>query len=125
MEALQYCLVKYCAVEIDTSTIASKDSVDCDFAKCGFTNDQIEIPHEIEFDLSNQFSSNVCANICDILGDVNGDSSTIRWNLSDATLATSQSVVPKIIDYLTPIQTPPGSPPSTKENSHNTNSYQY
>ena len=103
MEAFQYCPVKYCAVEIDASTIASDDSFDYDFAKCGFTDDQIEIFHKIEFDLSNQFSLNVCADICGILSDVNSDSGTIRSNISAATLATFQSALPKTINYLTPI----------------------
>ena len=115
MEAFQYCPMKCCAVEVDASTIASDNSFDRDFSKCGFTDNQIEIPHKIKFDLTNQFSLNVCANICGIFNDVNGDSGTIRSNLSDAALAISQSVLQKNIDYLAPIQKPPSSPEITKQ----------
>ena len=93
MEAFQYFPVECCSIEIDASTIASDDSFDYDFAKCGFTDNQIEIPHKIEFNLTNQFSLNVCVDFCGILGDANSDSGTIRSNLSDNTLATSQSIL--------------------------------
>ena len=116
METFQYCPLKNCAIERDASTIVSDASFDRDFAKCGFTNDLIEIPHKIEFDLTHQVSLHVCANICDIFGDVNGDSGTIRSNLSDATLATSQSVLPIPINYLVSIQTPSSTSASTQEN---------
>ena len=116
MEAFQYCPVKYCAVEIDASTIASDDSFDYDFAKCRFTGDLIEIPCEIEFDLTHQVSLHVCADICGILGYVNKDSGTVRSNLSTATLATSQLVLPIPINYLVQIQTPRSASVSTKEN---------
>ena len=102
-------------MKTDASTIASDNSFKCEFAKCGFTDDQIEISHKVEFDLPNQSSLDVCANIYSIIGDVNGDSGTIRSNLSAATIATSQSVLPKTINYLTPIPTLPSSPPSTKQ----------
>ena len=115
MEAFQYCPVKCCAVDISASTIASDNSFECDSSKCEFTDDQIEISHGIEFNLSNQFSLNVCANICDISGEVSGNFGTIRSNLSASTLATSQSILPKTAHYLTPIQTPPSSPTSTKK----------
>ena len=48
----------------------------------------------------------VGADICGILGDINGDSGTIRTDLSEATLATSKSVLPTPINYRIPIQTP-------------------
>ena len=50
MESFQYCPVCCCAIERDTSIIASNDSFDCKFAKCGLTNDMIEIPTVIEYD---------------------------------------------------------------------------
>lgn len=74
--------------------IASDNIFDCDFAKCGLTNNLIEVPHEIEFNLIHQVFLNVDTNIYVILGDVNGDSDTIKSNLSGATLTTSQSVLP-------------------------------
>ena len=122
MDEFQYFLLKNCAIERDLSMIASDDSFDCDFAKWGLTYNLIEIPHEIEFNLIHQVSLNVGADICGILGDVNGDSGTIRSNLSDATLTTSQSVLPKPVNYLVPIQTPvspsnnSSAPASTEEN---------
>ena len=103
MEAFQYCSLRNCVVERDLSTIASDDSFDRDFAKWGLTDDLIEVPPEIEFDLTNQVSLHVGTDIYGILGDVNGDSGTIRLNLSDATLATSKSVLPTPINYIVPI----------------------
>ena len=47
MEAFQYCPLKNCAVERDSSTIASDDSFDYNFAKWGLTDDLIKVPHEI------------------------------------------------------------------------------
>ena len=44
--------MKCCAVEVDASTIASDNSFDRDFSKCGFTDNQIEILHKIEFGLT-------------------------------------------------------------------------
>ena len=102
--------------------IASDNIFDCDFAKCGLTNNLIEVPHEIEFNLIHQVFLNVDTNIYVILGDVNGDSDTIKSNLSGATLTTSQSVLPKPVNYLVPIQTPvspsnnSSAPASTEEN---------
>ena len=125
METFQYCPVKCCAVEIDASTIASDNSFDHDFAKCGFIGNQIEIPHKIEFDLPNHFSLNICANIRGIISDVNSNSGTSRSNVSDVTIATSQSILPKTIDYLTSIQKPPSSPTSTKQINTNSYNYQY
>ena len=116
MEEFQYCSLKNCAIERDALTNEFDDSFDRDFAKCGFTNDQIEIPHETEFDLTHQVSLHVYVAICGILSDVNGDSGTIRSNLSDATLCISQLVLPKPINYLVPMQKPPSAPVSTKEN---------
>ena len=72
MEAFQYCPVRNCAIKRDTSTIASGESFNCKFAKCRFTDDLIEIPHKIEFDLVHQVSFHVCPNICGLLGDENG-----------------------------------------------------
>lgn len=47
MEAFQYCPLENCTIDKDALTIASDDSFDCDFTKCGFTNDLIEISHKI------------------------------------------------------------------------------
>ena len=46
----------------------------------------------------------VGADICGILGDINGDSGTIRTDLSEATLVTSKSLFPTLINYLILIQ---------------------
>ena len=113
MEAFQYFPMTNCAIKRDASTIASDDSFDRDFAKCGFTNDLIESPYKIEFDLIHQVSLHVCADICGILGDENGDSGTIRLVLSAVTIATSQIVPPRSIDYLIPRSTPPSPSAST------------
>ena len=56
MDCYQYCPRKNCAVEIDNSTIDSDESVDREFAKCGFTDDVLVIPVEVEFDLPHQFT---------------------------------------------------------------------
>ena len=47
MELFQYCPVRNGAIDKDTSTIASDNSFDREFAKCGFTDDVIEIPDEV------------------------------------------------------------------------------
>ena len=44
MDCYQYCPIKNCAVEIDNSSIDSDESVDREFAKCGFTNNVLVIP---------------------------------------------------------------------------------
>ena len=51
-EVFQYYPLENCAIEIDASVIASDDSFDRDFSKCGFTDNQIEILHKIEFGLT-------------------------------------------------------------------------
>ena len=47
------------------------ESVDREFAKCGFTNDVLVIPDEVEFDLPHQFALHLCPSINRILGDEN------------------------------------------------------
>ena len=47
MEVFQYCPMRNCAIKRDTSTIVFNESFDREFAKCGFTDDLIEIPHKI------------------------------------------------------------------------------
>ena len=69
MNYYQYCPRKNCAVEIDNSIIDSDKSIDREFAKCGFTNDVLVIPDEVEFDLPHQFTLHLCPNINCILGD--------------------------------------------------------
>ena len=108
MEDIQYCQIRKCAIErlgptdsSMTSTIASNDSatsIDQCFAKWGLHNDY-DVPPEIEFDLTNQVSLHIGADICGILGDIKGDSGTIRTDCSDATAATSKSILPKPINY--------------------------
>ena len=109
MKEFQYCLIRKCAIErlgptdaSMTSTIASNDSatsIDQCFAKWGLHND-FDVPPEIEFDLTNQVSLHIGADICGILGDIKGDSGTIRTDCSDATAATSKSLLPTPINYL-------------------------
>ena len=107
MEPFQYSPVKNCAIERDTSTILSDKSFDWEFAKCGFTDDMIEIPSEIEFNLRYQMTLHLCPNIVGLLGDENGDSNTIRSNCLDATIATSKTAPSTPIDYPIPHPKPP------------------
>ena len=88
MNGYQYCPRKKCAIEIDNSTIDSDKSVDREFAKCGFTEDVLVIPKEVEFNLRHQITLHLCSDINGLLGDESGDSGTIRSNYSEATLAT-------------------------------------
>ena len=44
MEPFQYCPVRRCANERNTSTIASDNSFDCEFARCVLTKDMIKFP---------------------------------------------------------------------------------
>ena len=106
-EPFQYCPVKNCAIEKDTSTIASDESFDREFAKCGFTNDLIEITDEVEFNLRHQMTLNFCPDIVGLLGDKNGDSGASRSNCLDATIATSKTAPSTPIDYLIQRPKPP------------------
>ena len=115
MEAFQYSPVKKFAIERDNTTIASDESFDREFAKCGFADDVIEIPSEIEFDLRHQMTLHLYPDIVGLLGDENGDTGTIRSNCSDATIATSKTAPSTPIDYLTPRPKPPIPKPSTVE----------
>ena len=72
-EAFQYYPVKNCAIKRYNTTIVSEESFDLEFTKCGFTDDVIEIPTEIEFDLRHQVTLHLCPNIIGLLGDENGD----------------------------------------------------
>ena len=107
MEPFQYCPVKNCAIERETSTIASDESFDREFAKCGFTDDMIEILDEVEFDLRHQMTLHLYSDIVGHLGDENSDSGTIRLNCSNATIATSKTAASTPIDYLIPHPKPP------------------
>ena len=106
MDGYQYCLRKNCAVEIDNSTIDSDKSVEREFAKCGFTDDVLVIPDELEFDLPHQFTLHLYPDINGLLVDENGDSGTIRSNWLDATIATSKILLSDPINYLVPCPTP-------------------
>ena len=109
MKEFQYCPIRKCAIErlgptgsSMTSTIASNDSatsIDQCFAKWGLHNDY-DVPPEIEFDLTNQVLLHIGADICGIIGDIKGDSGTIRTDCSDATAATSKSLLPTPINFL-------------------------
>ena len=78
MELYQYCLVCCCAIERDTSTIVSDDSFDYEFARCGLSDDMIDILNVIEFDPVQQITLYICPNIVGLLGDKNGDLGTIK-----------------------------------------------
>ena len=107
MDQYQYCPNKCCAVEIDNSSIESDDSVDREFARCGFTDDVLTIPDVVQLDLPHQFTLHLYPDINGILGDENGDSTTFKSNLSAATLATSKTAPNDTIQYLVPCQKPP------------------
>ena len=107
MEPYQYCPVCCCVIERDTSTIASDDSFDYEFAKCGLSDDMINIPNVIEFDPIQHITLHICPAIIGLLGDENGDSGTIRLDCSDATMVTSKTAPFAIINYLEPPSTPP------------------
>ena len=51
MDQYQYCPLKCCVVEIDNSSIESNDSVDKEFARCGFTDNVLAIPDKVHLDL--------------------------------------------------------------------------
>ena len=69
------------AIERDNSTIASDElSFEQEFTKSGFSDDVIEIPEKVEFDLRRQITLHLYPDINGLLGDENGDSRTIRSN---------------------------------------------
>ena len=80
-EPFQYYPIRHYAIERGTSTIAFKESFDHEFAKCGLTDDMIEIPFVIEFNLVHQVTMHICSDIVGFLGDENGDSGTFRSGL--------------------------------------------
>mmetsp|Transcript_13319 Transcript_13319/g.13136 ORF Transcript_13319/g.13136 Transcript_13319/m.13136 type:complete len:304 (-) Transcript_13319:117-1028(-) len=101
MEAFQYCPVRNCAIKRDTSTIALDElSLDREFSKCGFTEDVIEIPAEVEFNLKHQMTLHLYSDIVGFLGDENGDSGTIRSIYMDTTITTSKTAPSTPINYL-------------------------
>ena len=116
MDCYQYYPIKNCAVEIDNSSIDSDESVDREFAKCGFTDDMLVLPDEVELDLPHQFTLHLCPDINGVLGDENGDSATFKSNVSDATLATSKTAPSDPIQYLIPCPKPLTLPPSSVVN---------
>ena len=106
--------MKNCVIERDNSTLASDEiSFDREYAKCGFSEDVIEIPEEIEFDLRHQMTLHICPDIFGLLGDKNGNSGTIRSNCTDATIATSKTAPSTPINYFVPRPKPPILQPST------------
>ena len=107
MDCFQYCPHKNCAVEIDTSSIESDESLAREFLKAGFTDGMLARPDIVEFDLQHQFTLHLCPDIKGMLGDENGDSATFKSNLSAATLATSRTAPCEPIHYLVPPTTPP------------------
>ena len=88
MDQYQYCPLKCCGVEIDNSSIESNDSVDKEFARCGFTDNVLAISDEVHLDLQHQFTLHLCPDINGIFGDEKGDSATFKSNVSAATIAT-------------------------------------
>ena len=63
MDVFQFCHVKQCAVELDSSTIDSTKSTDLDFTRMGFSEDLLILPKETSFDLKNQFTLHVCPDV--------------------------------------------------------------
>ena len=110
MDLYQYCPLKCCAVEIDNSSIESNDSVDKEFARCGFNDDVMAIPDKVHLDLQHQFTLHLCPDINGILGDENGDISTFKSKVSAATTATSKTAPSDPIQYLVPCPKPSPSP---------------
>ena len=96
MDGYQYCPKKNCAVEIDNSTLDSDESVDLEFAKCGFTDNVLVIPVEVEFNLPHQITLHLFPDINGLLGNENGGSGTIRSNCSNATIVTSKQLSPTL-----------------------------
>ena len=120
MDCYQYYPIKNWAVEIDNSSIDSDKSVDREFAKCGFTDDMLVIPDEVELDLPHQFTFHLCPDINGVLGDENGDSATFKSNVSNATLVTSKTAPSNPIQYLVPCPKLTPIPPSLAENETST-----
>ena len=69
MEPYQYYPIRWCAIERDTLTIASDDSFDCEFSKCGLSNDVIEVPKYVHLDPVQQITLHICPDIVGIRGD--------------------------------------------------------
>ena len=90
--------------------------MDREFAKCGFTDDILVIPDEVELDLLHQFTLHLCPYINGTLEAENRDSPSFKENLSNATLATSKIVPSDPIQYLILCPTPPIFPPSSVVN---------
>ena len=80
--------------------IASNESFDRTFAKCGLTDDMVEVPLVKEFNLVHQVTMQIYPDIVGLLVDENRHSSTIRLGLSDTTIATSKKTLFAIINYL-------------------------
>ena len=112
MIGIQYCPKNNCAIEIYNSTIDSDESVDWEFAKCGFTKDVLVILPEVEFDLRHQFILHHYPDINGLLGDEYGDSGIIRSICLNATLVTFKTSPSDPINYLIPRSTTPISPPT-------------
>ena len=123
MKLFQYYSVRNCAIEKDTLTIALDKSFDWKFAKCGFTDDVIEIQDEVEFNLRHQMTLHLFPHIVGILDDnKNDDSGSIRSNCLDSIIATSKKAPLIHIDYLIPLPkpiTPQQSSVENEKNSHN------
>ena len=122
IEPYQYCPTRCCAIERDTSTIASNNSFDREFSKCGLSNDMIEISEFVHLDPVQQITLHICPDIVGLFSDENGDSGIIRSDFSNATIATSKTAPFVIINYLQPPPPPPllTPAPSTVPNSTTT-----
>ena len=107
MEPYQYCPMRGCAIEKVTPTITFDDSFDCEFSKCGLSDDMINIPDLIELDPVQQIMLHIYPDIVGLLGGENGDSGMIRSDCSAAIIATSKTAPFEIINYLEPPPIPP------------------
>ena len=105
MDEYQYCPHTCRAIEIDSSSIESSESLQEDFTRCGFADDVIEIRDDVHLDLAHQLTIHICCNIQGLLGDDNGDAATFNSGTSAATIATSKTAPPDPILYK--IKAPP------------------
>ena len=107
MKPYQYCLTHGCTIKRDTSTIASNYSFDCEFSKCGLSDDIINIPNVIELNPVQRIMLHICPDIVGLLDNENRDLGTIRSDCSATTIVISKTAHFKIINYLEPTPIPP------------------
>ena len=105
MDEYQYCPHTCRAIEIDSETIGTSESLEEDFNRCGFADDVIEIRDDVHLDLAHQLTIHICCNIQGLLGDDNGDAATFNSGTSAATIATSKTAPADPILYK--IKAPP------------------